>query len=148
MPKGDSKSMKNTIIELLGLNINKTDEENRTFKVAILSTLLLESGIMITLFRHKDGSSIKFIFLFIIVAIICILMLISIRLYESYIYLSADYIIYTIKAGDNLLTISKQFLPECNPWRTAEIIKNKNHISEMLHPGEQILIPIKNRYFS
>lgn len=133
--------MKKILIYLLGLNINKTAEENRTFKVGIISTLLLEFGIILTLFRHKDENSVKFILLAIIIAIICILMLISIRLYELYVYLRADYILYTIKKGDTLLELSKQFLPECNPWITTEIIKNKNNIDEVLHIGEQILIP-------
>lgn len=133
--------MKKILTSLLGLNINRTAEENRTFKVGILSTLLLEIGIIFTLFRHGDSNSVKFVVLAIIVAIICILMLISVRLYETYVYLCADYILYTIKKGDTLLKLSKQFLPECNPWRTTEIIKNKNNIDEVLYPGEQILIP-------
>lgn len=141
--KGDIKSMKKILIELLGLNINKTNEENRTFKVGILSTLLLELGIITTLFRNRDGNSIKFILLIIIIAITCILMLISIRLYEIFIYLRADYIVYTIKTGDNLLSISEKFLPECNPWRTADLIKIKNNINETLYIGQKILIPTK-----
>ncbi|AGK95427.1 LysM peptidoglycan-binding domain-containing protein [Clostridium pasteurianum] len=139
--------MKKIIIKFLGLNIHKTDEENRTFRVGIVSTLLLETGIIFTLFKHRDDSSIKFILLAIIVAIICILMLISIRLYDVCIFLMANYIIYTVKKGDNLLTISEQFLPECNPWRTSEIIKNKNNIEEILHPGQKILIPSKREFF-
>ncbi|AJA46350.1 hypothetical protein CPAST_c02500 [Clostridium pasteurianum DSM 525 = ATCC 6013] len=136
--------MKN-IFKILSFNINKTEEEKRTFKVGILSTLLLEAGIVVTLIRNDKHDSIKFIFLSIIIAIICILMLISIKLYEIYIFLSADYIIYTVRTGDNLITISEQFLPECNPFRTAYIIKIKNNIDESLYPGEQILIPIKHK---
>lgn len=137
--------MKN-IFKLLNFNIDKTEEEKRTFKVGILSTLLLEAGIVATLIRNDEHDSIKFIFLSIIIAIICILMLISIKLYEIYIFLSADYIIYTVRTGDNLITISEQFLPECNPFRTANIIKIKNNIDKTLHPGEQILIPIKHKF--
>lgn len=144
--KGAIKSMKKILIDLLGLNINKTTEENITFKVGIFSTLLLELGIIVTIFRNRDGNFMKFILLAIIIAIICVLMLISMRLYEIYIYLSADYILYTIKKGDTLLELSEQFLPECNPWRTTEIIKNKNNIDEILYPGQKILIPTKSKY--
>lgn len=135
------------IIKFLSHDINKTDEENRTFRVGIFSTLLLEIGIIFTLFKDKNDSSIKFLLLAIFVAIIGILMLISIRLYDTYIFLRANYILYTVKKGDNLLSISEQFLPECNPWRTSEIIKSKNNIEEVLYPGQKILIPSKGKFF-
>lgn len=132
--------MKN-IIKVLNLNIKRTAEENKILKTAIFSTTLLEIGIIVSIFKNRNDL-IKFVLLAIIVFIICMVMLISIRLYETYIYINAYYFIYTVKEGDSLTAISEQFLPECNPWRTSEIIKMKNHI-EKIYPEQKILIPFK-----
>ena len=64
-------------------------------------------------------------------------------IYELYIYFRAEYILYVVGNEDTLLGISEKFLPECNPWRTVEIIKNRNNISDNIFEGEKLLIPAR-----
>lgn len=136
--------MINLIKDLLNFKVKKTDEEKNAYKVAIISVIFFQIGILFDLYRNKAANLHIYIILSFFITAVCFLLLISIRIYEFFIYINASYIWYVIRANDNLLAISKECLPECNPWRTMEIIKNKNNITEVVYPGEKILIPIKS----
>lgn len=137
--------MKNTVIkELLNLNIKRTKEEKRACRVAFLSIMLFHIGILFDLIKNKSTNLSTYFALSFAITAVCFFLLISIRIYEFFIYINANYIWYIIKDTDTLFTISKKCLPECNPWRTMKIIEVKNNITEEVYPGEKILIPVKN----
>lgn len=128
--------------DLLYLNYPRTLEEKRTLKVAIVCFILLQFGALTT--AIKNHSYLAIILLFsAVITLAFFFLLISAMIYEFYIYFRAEYILYVVGNEDTLLGISEKFLPECNPWRTAAIIKNRNNISDNIFEGEKLLIPVR-----
>ena len=128
--------------DLLYFNYPRTLEEKRTLKVAIVCFILLQFGALFTVI--KDHSYLRIILLFsAVITLAFFFLLISAMIYELYIYFRAEYILYVVGNEDTLLGISEKFLPECNPWRTAAIIKNRNNISDNIFEGEKLLIPAR-----
>lgn len=128
--------------DLLHLNYPKTLEEKRIIIVAFWCFTLLEFGVFFTILRDHGLFS-TFIAISSIIALTFFFILASIRIYEFYIYFRAEYVLYIVQCEDTLLGISQRFLPECNPWRTAAIIKYKNNINGSIIMGEKLLIPIR-----
>lgn len=128
--------------DLLYIKCPKTLEENETIKVGICCFILLECGVLFTIVKSHShfmlylpiASIIAFTYFFIFA---------SIGIYEFYIYLRVEYVLYVVGNEDTLVKISKVFLPECNPWRTAELIKNKNNVNDPIFKGQKLLIPMR-----
>ncbi len=127
--------------DLLYLNYPRTLEEKRTLKVAIVCFILLQFGALTTVIKNHSYLAIILLFSAAI-TLAFFFLLISAMIYEFYIYFRAEYILYVVENEDTLLGISERFLPECNPWRTAAIIKNRNNISDNIFEGEKLLIPV------
>ncbi|MDP4143470.1 MAG: peptidoglycan-binding protein [Bacillota bacterium] len=124
--------------------LQKTDEERHTFMVGIFSTLFFELGVFYELLKCKNiHDIIRYIALGFLFIVICVLLILSSKIYEYYIFSSAEYVLYIVQKGDTLLELAKCYLPECNPSKTLEIIKLKNSIKGTINPGEAILLPTK-----
>lgn len=119
----------------------KTPEERSTIIASTLSTSLLELSILYRLIELRQ-LNLCYIILFLIIFIFYILIFSWVSLYEFILLKTADFVIYTVKDGDTLLSISNEHFPECNPWKTSEVIMKKNN-TKFISTGEKLLIPIK-----
>lgn len=89
--------MKNFFNSVTHMNINNFNEENQTVLVTIISTVLLQIGIIFDLFKYKDSDSIKYLLLSFFIIVFSVIMLLSAKLYEFFIYHNAEYILYITK---------------------------------------------------
>jgi hypothetical protein len=130
-------------MRLLFFKYPRTIEENRTLKVSLFCIALLEFAIIFSSIKQKNFYFVKGILISAIINIFFIFLMFFIRLYEFYICFSADYILYVVKEEDTLLKLSDEFLPECNPWITMDVIKKKNLLERDVICGDMILVPTR-----
>lgn len=120
----------------------KTSDEKNTILVSILATSLLEFGIIYKIIEEKK-ISLSYMILFILVILFSILLNLSLKLYEFILLKRAEFILYIVKDGDTLFSLAEKYLPECNPWKTVKLIKERNGIGSEIYSGEKLFIPTK-----
>nr|WP_257674467.1 LysM peptidoglycan-binding domain-containing protein [Clostridium felsineum] len=84
-----------------------------------------------------------YVFLSILTALLSILLIKLSSLYEYILLKRCELILYIVREGDSLISISNLCMPECNPWKTSSLIKKINHIENFIYIGQQIWIPMK-----
>ncbi|WP_234122344.1 LysM peptidoglycan-binding domain-containing protein [Clostridium hydrogenum] len=121
---------------------NKTSDEKNTILVSILATSLLELGIICQIIQSKK-ITLSYVILFILVLVFSTSLNLSLKLYEFILLKRVEFILYIVKDGDTLFSLAEKYLPECNPWKTVELIKERNAISSQIYSGEKLFIPTK-----
>ncbi|AAK80841.1 hypothetical protein BJV85_000996 [Clostridium acetobutylicum] len=119
----------------------KTPEEIRTINVALFSTLLLESGIICDFLRSRREHFLTYVFLSMVTVSISIFLILLWKFYEYLLLKRCELITYIVREGDSLIAISQTCMPECNPWKTASLIRNINNIKDFIYVGQKILVP-------
>lgn len=124
------------------LFLNESKEEKNSTIASIFSISLFEVSVMFEIIRSKK-LILSYILLSIAMFIFPLIFFILAKFYEFILLKNSEFILYPIKKGDSLKSISKEFFPECNYKKVCKIIITKNNLLKTPVVGDLILVPTK-----
>jgi hypothetical protein len=79
--------------------------------------------------------------------VLCCVLLLLVIIYRSVELYSANqknilYRTYTVSSGETLWSIARDQCPGEDPRKVVDIIRDKNGITPMIFPGQELMIPV------